>query len=370
MAATLVALSGIAARAQTDAEVSALIAEALLLPDWFNVFTVTTGAGYKDNIFLAHDDPQARPFVSFVGEFLSFRPAPVGPRMSFFSHAEAHHFFGGGLSHQEYTAFSQGQVEHAFTDTLTVSVLGQYYYQDQVLDVSVSETNRVPSPVRGHTLGLRPAARLDLPRRLWLELEAPLARQFFEEPLDDYYEAGFKLTLGWKYYHDSQLSLACEPLWRPYDTDPARTATGAAITNSHRFSFQQNARLKWAHNWDEEKHWRTVAILGGRMNNENGEGFSDYTRWLVSGRLEYRAHGWDIFAEGRFSSYHYQVQSVSPTNPAHRERSEWAATLQIERQLSDKIALVGTFDHETTDSNDPLETYSVNTVSLALRWEF
>ncbi len=370
MAATLVGLSGIAARAQTDEEVSALIAEALLLPEWHNVFTTTLGGGYKDNVFLAHADPQGLPFVTFGGELLSFRTAPTGPRVSVFANAEGRHFFGDGVSHQEYTAFTQGLVEHAFNETLTATLLGQYYFQDQVLDISVSETNRQPVAVRGHTFGLRTGARVNFPGRWWIELEAPLTRQFFDEPLDDYYEAGFKLSLSYKYRGDSQVSLSYEPVWRPYDNDPARTAAGAAITNSHRFSFQQNTRLRWRHDWDDEKHWRTVGTLGGRLNDENGGGFSDYTKWFVSGKVEYRARGWDISAEGRFSTYYYQTQTVSATNPALRERSEWTAAFEIERELSEKVVLVGSFEHDTTDSNDPLETYSVNTVSVGLRWEF
>jgi hypothetical protein len=261
-------------------------------------------------------------------------------------------------------------VEQDFNDTLTGSLLGQYYFQDQVLDVSVSETNREAVTVLGHTLSARPTLRVNLPRRLWLELESPVTRQYFDEPLDDYWEAGLKFTFGYKYRRDSQVALVYEPFWRPYDTDPARTATGTAIPNSHRFSFQQNARVVWRHHWDEEKHWRTVMTLGGRINEENGGDYYDYSKWFAAGRIEYHVHGWEISGEARYAGYHYPIQTVSATNPAHRERTEWTASVQIERQLDEKVSVVGSYDYETTGSNDPLETYHVNTVSLSLRWEF
>lgn len=369
MAATLIGLSGIAARAQTDKEVSDLIADAMLLPQWHTVVTTTTGPGYKDNVFVAHANPQALPFLFLGGELLSFRAAPTGPRLSFFSNAEARHYFGSGVSHQEYTAFNQALLEHDFNSALTGTFLAQYYYLDQVLDISVTETNREAVPVRGHTFSVRPGGRLNLGGGFSIEVAAPLTRQFFDEPLDDYYEAGFKVAPAYNYPR-GQVSLSYEPAWRPYDTDPARTASGAAITNSHRFWFQQNARLTWRHFFDAEKHWRMTTSLGGRINNENGAGYSDYMKWFVSERFEYRAHGWEISAEGRFSGYYYQTQTVSASNPARRDRSEWAALLGIERLLSEKVAVVGNFEHETTDSNDPLETYSVNTLSIALRWEF
>src|SRR5262245_33402070 len=173
MAATLIGLSGIAARAQTDEEVSALIAEALLLPEWHNLLTGTTSAGYKDNVFLAHANPEGAPFITFGGEYMLLRTPLTGPRVSFFANGEARHFFGNGISHQEYTAFNQALVEYDFNTALTATLLGQYYYQDQVLDVSVSETNREAVPVRGHTFSARPGARLSLPGRFWLELGVP-----------------------------------------------------------------------------------------------------------------------------------------------------------------------------------------------------
>jgi hypothetical protein len=369
MAATLIGLSGIAARAQTDDEVSALIAEALLLSEWHTSFNTTFGLGYKDNVFLSHADPEGLPFFAVTGEFLRFRTAPVGLRASFFSNGEVRNFFGNGISHQEYTAFNQALLEYDFNPRLTGTLLGQYYYQNQILDISVTETNREPVPVRGHTFNVRPGARLNLPARLWLEVGAPLTRQFFDEPLDDYYESGCRVSVG-ATFPRAQITLSYEPLWRWYDTDPARTATGDAITNSHRFWFQQNVRLIWRHYWDEGRHWRTAATLGGRINSENGEGYSDYTKWFLAGRVEYRAHGWGITAEGRFGHYNYQTQTVSASNAAHRERFEWGAALTIERQLAEKLTALAGFEHETTDSNDPLETYSVNTVSVAVRWEF
>src|SRR5580765_4218180 len=78
MAATLLGLSGIAARAVTDDDVSALLAESLLSPEWETIFTGEIGNGYKDNVFLAHDDPQGAAFVSARAELLVLHFAPFG----------------------------------------------------------------------------------------------------------------------------------------------------------------------------------------------------------------------------------------------------------------------------------------------------
>jgi len=370
MAATLLGLSGVGAQTVTDDEVSALLAEALLSAEWNTIFTGENGAGYKDNVFISHDDPQGAAFVSARAELLVLRFAPLGPRFNIFANADAHHYFGNGVSHQEYTVFSQAHFEKDFNDRFQGSIAAQYFYQDQLLDVSVSETNREAVPVLGNTFNVRPGVRMELPAQNWLALDAHATRQFYEEPLDDYWETGFRLTLGHSYGWNSQAALSYEPFWRPYDTDPARTASGDAITNSHRQAFQQDVRLVWRHHWNEAKSWSTVLGIGARLNSENGDGYFDYVRWSATGKIQYRAHGWEISAEGRFAHYDYQTQTVSTTDTEKRRRTDWTAALEIERQLAEKLAWVTSYEYETTLSNDPLETYTVNTVSTAIRWEF
>jgi hypothetical protein len=331
--------------------------------------TATAGMGFKDNVFLSNANPKSSPFASGSAELLVLRLAPAGPRVNFFANAEGQFFFDG-LSHKEYTAFSQISVEQDFNDTLTGAMAAHYFYQDQILDVSVSETNRQAIPVIGHSLSLEPRLRAQFPGQTWIEVSVPASRQIYNAPLDDYWDVGARLAAGRDYGRGSQLSISYSPHWQPYDRDPARTASGQTITNSHRASFQQDARLVWKHNWDERKHWRTTATLGARWNEENGGGYSDYVRWLASGRVRYVNAGWDISGDGRVAYYDYRNQTVSATDLSKRRRTEWSAAFNVERQLIERLALVLRYEYETIWSNDPLETYSVNTVSASLRLEF
>jgi hypothetical protein len=363
MAATLIGFTGFAVRGQTPG----LPAFPAL---WDSVFTLRAGAGYKDNVFLAHADPQGSAFVSGGAEAMVLRLAPSGPQFSFFANAEANRFFSLSPAHDEYTAFSQAQLEHDFGETARGAVAAQYFYQDQVLDISISETNREAAAVRGHTLTLRPEVRLALPRQFWLSFEAYGTRQFFERPLDDYWEASPKLALGHSYGHDSQVSLSYAPSWRFYDSDPARTSSGEAIPDSLRRRFEQETRLTWRHSWDAEKHWRTTATLGARLNQENGGGYSDYTRWFAAARLHYRAKPWELSAEGRLAQYDYATQTVSATDLSKRRRTEVNLALRLERHITRHAKLVAAYEYERTLSNDRLETYSVNTFSGSVHWEF
>jgi hypothetical protein len=370
MAATLLGLSGIGAQAATEEEVSALLAEALLAPEWQTVVSGAFGGGYKDNVFLAHDNPQAAAFASFGAELLTLRFDPLGTSFNLFATADGRHFFGNGVSHQEYTTFTQAQVERDFNERWQGTIAAQYYYQDQVLDVSVTETNRQAVPVLGNTLNLRPGMRLNLTKAWWLAMEAQGTRQYFQQPLDDYWETGAKLTAGRSFGAGSKITLSYEPSWRGYDTDPALTATGDAITNSHREALRHDLRLLWHHHWNEQKTWRTVLGVGGRVNQENGGGYFDYVRWGASAKIEYRAHGWEIFAEGRYAHYDYQTQTISTTSDEKRRRGDWTAVVSVERELAEKLKWVTAYEFDTTTSNDPLEEYTVNTVSTGLRWDF
>ena len=261
-------------------------------------------------------------------------------------------------------------MEQEFNEVWTGGFSASYFYQDQVLDVSTTETNREAIPVVGHTIEALPRVKLQLPAHNWLDAEAAVQRQFYNSPLDDYYMVGGRLAVGHDFPRDSKISISYAPVWRPYDTEPARTASGHVITNSHRESFRQEARFVWRQHWDAEKRWRTVFTTGALLNLENGGGYFDYTRWFVSQRIRYRAAGWEIAVEGRFGQYDYANQLANPPDPEKRQRKEWRASLDIERDLTRHLMLAVRYDYETVLSNDPLETYSVNVVSVSLNWEF
>ncbi len=370
MAATLIGFTGMALRAQTPEE--------FLFPTvWQPAFAIRAGGGYKDNVFLSHSQRQSSPFASAGMDAILLRLNPTGPQFNFAGGGDWSHFFSTRPVHDEYTAFAQAQLEHDFRETVTGWFAADYFYQDQVLDVtlldpSLAATNLtvVASPIRGHTITIRPGASVDLSSQMALSLEAPVARQYYDLPLDDFWKAGLKLTLGYSYGRQSQLSLGYEPAWRFYDHDPALTDTGAAIPGSHRERLQHDLMLTWRHHWDEPKRWRTIAKLGGRLTEENGGGFADYGQLSAATEIRYRAPRWEISAEGRVRAYRYESQTVSATDLSKRRRTDWAAGARVERQLLKWLKLIASYEHEETLSNDSTETYRVNTVSGSLQWDF
>jgi hypothetical protein len=343
MAATMIGLTGL----ETQAQPAELLP---LLPTWDTVFTARGGAGYKDNVFLSHDAPQRSAFLSGEGEVMVLHLPLDGPQFTFFGNAQVDHFLA--VSHTEYTVFAQARLEQEFTEGRNGSLSAQYFHQDQVLDLSLTETNREATEVRGHMLVLEPGARLDLAGSFWLSLDATGTRQLYAETLDDYWEVGPRFTLGRDYGPSSSASFSYAPSWRFYDSDEARAADGTPIPGTQRQRLQHDAKLTWRHHWDETKHWRSTIALGGRLNEENGGGYSDYTRWSAAAQLQYRTKAWEAAVEGRVAQYDYSTQTVSATDPDLRRRTDWTVSFRVERELTPHLRVSGSFEHERTRSND------------------
>jgi hypothetical protein len=363
MAATLIGLTGFASRAEPPE----LAAPA---PLWDGSFALSGGAGFKDNVFLSHAAPVSSAFVSGGAELMAFRLSPVGPQFSAFANLDVRQYLAQDADQTEVVAFSQAQLEHEFSDRFKGTLAGQYFFQDEVLDLSVSETNRQATAVVGNRLTARPGGRLNLPHQLWVGVEPVVSRQFLQSPLDNYWEPGAVLTLGKSLGASSELNLSYGVAWLFYDNEPALTATGAAIPGSLRQRFQQEVRLNWRQSWDEQRRWRTMLTLGPKLNDENGGGYFDYTRWLASGRIEYHAKPWLVSVSARLAYYGYANQTVSALDTAKVRRADVTVEARVERHLSKRLTLVASYEYEQTLSNDALETYAVNTVSGALRWEF
>ena len=127
------------------------------------------------------------------------------------------------------------------------------------MDVSVTEPTLATIPVEGHGLGLREGIRHDFADEYWVSLELPVKRQFFRQPLDDYWDYGLRIALGKSYGNKSELSVSYDLAERAYDQEQLRMTDGTPIPGTHRKSLQQEVRLNWKHYWDAQSHWRTYS---------------------------------------------------------------------------------------------------------------
>jgi len=341
-----------------------------LLPSWEHSFTASVSGGYNDNVTLSHAAPESSSFARFGLEAAASRLSLDGTQYSFFITGEDTRYFSAGPVDHEDSVVGQAEVRRLFNEEWQGALAAEAIYIDQVVDLSITETNRTPLLVRGGTLTARPSVRRDFKGNWWLALELPVTRQLYVEQLDDYWQTGPGLSLTHGYGHKSEVILSYALTYRHYDTEPALDAQGFAITNETRAFLQNDVVLACKHYWDVEQRWRTTLSVGFRDNLDNGGGYFNYNQVRCSGQVRYQAKRWEVSAGARLSQYWFPVQTVGDGDPSKRERADLAFTLHGEIQLVKHVRLFAQYIHERTVSNLTLDEYSVNTVNSGVSIEF
>lgn len=340
----------------------------ILLPKWDRDLSFRTGAGYRDNIGLSANSPRGSAFVMTGLELILLRLPENGTQFNLFVSGEDIRFFSSGPVDKEQSAFAQAVVKKDFGSAWQVSLAAEYTYQNQVVDVSVTEAGLTNIPVEGHGAVIRETLRRDFSSRWWASLELPERRQFFREPLDDYWDYGCRATLGKSYGKKSELSVSYEITERAYDHEKLRTPEGDTIAGTRRESLQHDARLIWKHYWDRQSRWRTTTRLTARKSEDNGSGYFDYTRLQLAEQILFHTKDWDISAEARVARYDYPIQTG--TDDARRVSSDLAFNLRCERRVTAFLKLYAEYDRERVFSNLELERYLVNTMKGGFNWTF
>jgi hypothetical protein len=349
--------------------------EPMLLPEpaesaWERAFTIKAGVGYKDNLTLAPDPRESSPFFASALEAFALRRTESGHQWMALATIEDTRYWSGETVDHEDLALAQGEWRRFWNNDWQAALGVEGIYIDQVVDLSVTETNREALPVRGWTLTARPGVRRELSARTWLTLELPVARQLYDGTIDDFWDAGPKVVVGHSLGERIEASLIYAFTHRAYDTELARDAAGTAVTNTVRATAQHDLIGAWKQHWGAARRWRSVTKAGYRHSSDNFSGYFDYERYSVSQEIRFQTSAWEISAEARLSHYRYPVQTVSDTDPRKRERSDLTLALRGERQIAKRVRLYAQYDYERTDSNAALDEYTVNTVSGGVTVEF
>src|SRR5437762_9242461 len=174
------------------------------LNPWSTSFNLRLGLGYKDNVLLSSVQETGRGFFATGVELFLLRLPIDGAQFYFFLSGEDIRYLDRDPVEKEQTLIAVAQWKKEFPSSWQVAVTGQYLYQDQVVDVSTTESGFRTAQVRGHGLTLRPSLRRNFGSQIWLELEMPATREILDDPLDPYSEFGPKVTLAHEYGHKSK----------------------------------------------------------------------------------------------------------------------------------------------------------------------
>ncbi|HEX2613208.1 MAG TPA: hypothetical protein VHO02_06430, partial [Fibrobacteria bacterium] len=233
---SLFSAMGIAVRATEaeaeDAELNALLASADAT--WIRTAAVRGSLGWRDNILLSTYAPLGRGFVR--GELEAFLWRPGEGRWEFVS------FLNGNVlryfSPPPETGGEQqwvGHLEARFRamENLRLSLKGDAYFQDLVVDLSETEATRVVAPTRAAGAFATFLAHATVPLGLSLEPLLQAKRSDYRDYPGDYDEFKGGARLEWKRRDLLAISTAFYEHHRRYLQRSAYTAGGRALAGTH-----------------------------------------------------------------------------------------------------------------------------------------
>lgn len=337
---------------------------------WDKTINLRLGTGYKDNVLLSPNAATGSAFIASGLDVMLWRLPVEGTQFYFFFTGDDTRFLSGQEVKKEQSFIAQTQVKKEFGNHWKSALTLQYLYQDQVFDASTTETLFRTVKAQGHSLSIRPSIRRNMATNLWLEFEFIANRQFFKQPLDDYWQNGPKLTLGREYGSGSELNLSYELRNRAYDTREQTDSTGIAVTGSSLKFWQHDVELALRHHWDTNRHWRTVTKLGIELNQDNGSHYFDFDRYQISQQLRYRSDTWEVKGQAKVYRYDYRLQTISATDLTKRNKTLLVLNVRGEKKLTKSLKLFAELEHERSFANVSFDQYRVNTATAGIDWEF
>jgi hypothetical protein len=354
-----------AAFGQQDVDLSSLTND-LKIRLWNTAFDLRASTGYKDNVELTDTNRMGSPFWSAGGDFILFR-LPTGPwKLNFFVSADNRQYFGDGVSQSEQVIIAAGEAIRALPRDWSMGFGLNYSFQNQILDVSATESNRFPiTRVLGDNFMGRWFARKDF-KPLWLELNMAGGREILASPLDSFWQFSPRLTLGRSLGAESALSLSYQWSYEAFDSRNQVTAEGDPIAGTSLDFVSQTAELAWRELWDEAKHWRTSVTLGYDVNEDNGSGYFNFSQYRLATRAEYRGKTWSVAGYALCGYYGYPVQTIGPPSTENRRKTWLQTGVHAEKQVWKHLRVFADYAFEQSDSNVTSDLYYDTTVSIGL----
>ena len=325
------------------------------------------GGGYKHNVLLTSVAPENSSFVSVAADISFIRLSETGSEFTMFFLGEDRRYFDVPSVNGE--RFVSGTMQLArplgLRDKLGIELSA--LYQNQVMDVSETETNLTRLLVEGIGIFLKPKWNHTLGPGWEMRLEGVGGPQLYAGEVDSYWEAGGKLTLVRTYGHKSELSMNFQSLHWLYDDREQTDLQGQPVPGTTLAFWRPEVFGQWRHNWDAQKRWTTTTKVGLLWNQDNGSGYWNYDRVALSQKVRWRQGGWEIVAGARVGWYLYAVQSVGEER---RERLYTTLDLRVERRLGKHWFVYASGESDWNWSNQSLDQYSDWTAGTGIGREF
>ena len=335
---------------------------------WVPEVRVSLDGGYRQNVLRSSVAPEETAFVHSTAEFSFLRLSESGSEFNLFTLVEDWRYPDCASVGYEQLASATAQGLWPVGEKQTLSAEVQYFYQHQVLDLSETDTDLRRLLVKGHSLYARPKWRFSFDPQWAIQVEATAMRQIYAgNEVDDYWEPAGRVSLMHNYGNRSEASGYLQIGNRIFDTWEKYQLSGNAITNSHLQYWRPEFGGQIRHFWDKDRHWRTLTRVSYMWNRDNGTGYFDFGRLLVSQQVRWRTARWEIRGGARIGWYLYDTQFVAGEK---RSRSYVIADLRIERRLGKHFFGFLAGEVEWDFSNDPIDEYEDSWMGVGLGLDF
>jgi hypothetical protein len=336
---------------------------------WDQSITVRSWSGYKDNVLLGNVNVEESPLLGAGLDLMLLRLSTSGTEFYFFVSGDFIYYPDAEQAENEKTLIAQARLKKPLGAGWEIGTAMDYLFFDQVFDASTLDRELASVRALGHSVGVRPFIRKNFGRKNWFETELVLTRQQFKDLLDDYWEIGPIFTLGREFGYKSSVALSYQFFKRVSDTRSPRDLDGRLLEGTLE-DHRHEVTLAWRQHWDEKRRWRTTTKIGFERNFDNGTGYYDFLRPILSEQIRFRAGTWELRAEAKLSHYDYDLQRVSDTDPSLRAKTNLNLEFRVEKELIRNLKIFAAYEHERSISNLATDEYKVNTSFGGIEFEF
>jgi hypothetical protein len=275
-------------------------------------------------------------------------------------------YLSGERTDHERTAILAGEARWQASSTLKAGWALQAYHLDQVLDVSVTETDLSTAQLKVTGFVTGPNLRWNFAPG-FVEARVTGRQDRYRADLDGYTEGEGFIRLGTR-FDRAEIALSGARRVRDHDSRPQFTLSGRPITGSILKTTQHDAFAEWTQHLGATKQGRLVTVAGRQWSRDNGSGYFDYNRDLARTRLFWKTPEWEHELSLEFNRYEFPQQFIGiGINPARRHKHEVRSAWEISRQLSARLAIFLVAQRERSTSNDDRSRFTVNTIYAGVK---
>jgi hypothetical protein len=177
--------------------------------------------------------------------------------------------------------------------------------------------------------------------------------------------------VGWQPGRRFEARVTGAQRWRAFDSRPQYSASGRELPDTTLKIAENEWEARAGVTWDEAGHWQSSTRFSVLRYRDNGSGYFNYREQKVGQEVEWRSEKWLLRLGGSASRLDFDVQKAGiGIDPPSRLKDEFILDVHLERRLSARWTLYGSYFWERSRSNDAYASYRVNEGLLGLRWSW